>query len=392
MTSKLVFSGKLKIPRAKGVATVQKLVLRDNGYPENPDDWMLEGPAQEAPNVVLDQAMAAIYGAHGDAGADLPQTNNTYGQVGVRLVRELGGTAGERAAFSTFALSTDSSAPSAATTVTAGTLSKPPTVSLISSITDRPDYLGDGVSYTETKLEGIIFDTGLLAGITFNKIYGLSYGNVDFGPDTSPALANDAPISELLLPTPITLTDPEKEAIKVSYSIFWPRMSTESLATSGSGVVDCGSGQITVQERDINDNVTAGDTVNWTMKFASQRSGLKISDIYLASRFTAPHISTSVGTTRYGPAVATFQAARDSATCVVTNPTATSKKYEFEQVLSRAGAVNSSRNMKVLGFLWSGSHLSDYEGSPWWIEFDQDFIVDWTQTLEIHAELTIDWS
>lgn len=396
--SKLVFSGKIKIPRAKGMATITHLRRPEGCDSDNPEDWAVV-QEQVADNLVLDQAMA-MYGCWYDIGA---QANASYSDPS-RM--SLANDSWNYGLFGRLYASDNADAPDPTTTVKAGT------VHIIGNAQtlvteDAGDYLGTGVHYTKTARSGILYIPSQIApGYTVNKIYGALASNMF--PNHNPRLDSGDPISELLLPVPVTITDPDKEALKVSYSIYWPRMG--DVNTYDQGTISCGSGSLALQERDLNDNVTTGPTIGWTMKYAGHRTGdpggpnENTEDRDLYGRISVLPIQTDqsggdVGVTRYSTTVGgvlTRTAPRDVATVTISNPTSKSVKFDFQQILTRQGSVGTSRDMTGLSFLWTEETSSwgdsDKGGVPWWVEFDQAINVDWTQTLEIHAELTIDWS
>lgn len=397
--SKLAFSGHIKIPRAQGVATVQKLRLVDGGNPDNPEDWEEDGEAQKAPNLVLDQAMA-MYACWMDLGAN---NDPSYSDPGRMSLTNEGWNYG---LFGRLYVSDNSDAPDPTTTTKAGTVH---IVAHAQSVIteDVGDYFSNGIHYTKTTREGIFYSpSGISAGYTINKLYGATISAMPAY--LNPRLDANAPISELLLPSPVTITDPDKEAVKFSYSIYWPRMG--DVNTFDQGVISCGSGSIVLQERDLEDNVTNGPTIGWTMKYAGHRTGdvagpdEETEAHKLYGRLSVLPIQTDqsggdVGVIRYTQAVGTALTQiwpRDQAVAVISYPTAKSMSIDFQQILSRVGSVGNSRDIASIMFLWSDDTSSwgqsDTGGSPWWVEFDQAITVDWTQTLEIHASLTIDWS
>lgn len=379
--SKMHLNGSIKIPRAKGRAFVQVLKKNSAG------DFVPDGPEREETNVVLDQAMA-MYGAVFDIGADDDAFSSQIASV------QVGGSDLNRSLCYLLYVSDDTDPASASTTVKKGTTYG------VGSLTRAVEDAGEisGTEYTRAIIEGILYNTSI-ANYSLSKIY---VGSTGLASQLSPRLDYGDPVTELLLASPIPIINGEETAVKIRYEVLWPRMGT--YANNDQGTVVCGTGTLAVQKRDLSDAVTAGPNVNWTMKYAGNRYGNSnaIQDAETFAKITTPAVQTVAGVPGYtkyatsvGGAVGT-NIGRESASCAVSYPTAKSVQLDFEQVVSRRGGVGTTWNLGGLMMLWttptSNWGNSNTGGSPWWVEFDAFLNVDWTETLEVHATLTIDWS
>lgn len=377
--SNLLFQGTIKVPKPQGRAFIQPLIKDASG------EWVAAGDEREETNLVLDQAMAVLYGSWYDLGSG----NDPHPQYQSHIVF---GAEQYRSVFYNVMVSDNTDPADATNTTKKGTCLN--LTNIVRTVEDAGDV--GGTDYTRTIVEGIYFDDDR-DNYTIAKLYGVCAQYLD---DYDPNLTTYAPVTELLLNQPIHISNGAQQAVKIRYEVLWPRIGDYSQ----QGLVTCGTGTIAIQERDINDVVTTGPNVNWTMKFAGHRfgnaSGAVPDPAY--NEVTTPCIQTVPGTpgpTKTSSTVGanlTGYCYRDSASCTVSNPTAKSVQYDFEQVLSRTGAVGSSRDVAGIMMLWTEGTSdwgdSNKGGSPWWVEFDAPIEVDWTETLEIHATLTIDWS
>lgn len=379
--SKLHLNGTIKIPRAQGRAFVQ--VLRKNAAGE----FQPDGSEREETNIVLDQAMA-MYGAIYDLGAS--DITNT----GMPAKVMQGGPSQYESLCYTLFVSDDTDPASASTTAMKGTTRS---VQYLTKDLEDAGEIG-GIEYTRAILEGTYYYSAI-NNYTIAKLYVCS---AQLDNNLTPRLDALDPVTELLLAAPITIVNGEETAVKIRYEVLWPRMGV--YANADQGTIICGTGTLATQKRALNDTVTAGPNVNWTMKYAGNRygntNGNPAADSF--AKITTPPVQTipgSPGYTKYSTAVGGVvgtNLARDSASCVVSYPTTKSVQFDFEQVITRKGSVGSTWDLTGIMMLWtttaSSWGTSNTGGSPWWVEFDAPLTVDWTETLEIHATLTIDWS
>ena len=349
----LQLSSVVKVPRVHGEFTAQKLILEDG-------DWVVESE-QEGTNVFLDQAMATLFGVGGD---DL-----SYALL-----------------FNSIHASDDGTATSASTTAKAGTIySAPATVS-----NDVSDAGTIGArEYTKYTKEVVFYQSsGMVDGSVFRKIYGVA--SPYFGlPDNL--------ISEILLPTPVTISDINKEALKVTYSIYFPRFGLAAENKHGREAV--GSGSLNIQERDASDVITTGPTVNWTMYVDGHKGGGSSTSGFRHDYFCYLGASTA-GT--YSGLITDASSESSSgrpATLVSgptkTQPTATSVKIASRIRVDPFGNVGSNYSCEGLGLdISHPSYSSPYKGNgqTWFVEFSAPITLEWTQALEIEAEVTFDWS
>jgi hypothetical protein len=74
-------------------------------------------------------------------------------------------------------------------------------------------------------------------------------------------------------------------------------------------------------------------------------------------------------------------------------PTATSRKLSLIQKLDRFGATDTSYDIHAINLFNNQAYSSTQPGgSPLMLLFDQAITIDWRQTLEIHVDITFDWT
>lgn len=368
--NKLAFSGTIKIPKPITNVKVQKLKLAPGGNPGNEKDWE-EQEKQQGPNVVLNQGMSIYAWVH-----------EATSFIGSPHQKHFG------AFLQTIYASDDTASPSAATTALAGTIIKPQTISLEAS---DAGLIGSR-EYTKLSRTAIFYKSpGLVNGYTFNKIYGVAPNGVAGAPELS---ANDSPTTEKLLASPITINDIETEAVKVVYDLYLPRFGVA--ANGDFGAEQIGSGSIVLQEKVLDDPATNGPTIGWTLQWAPHRQGTTSGDNsvqHLASITfdTNSDNKCRIDTNNTGQA----NVVKTCATSTITRsaPTATSRKLSLVQKLDRSGGTGSSYDIYAINLFNNLSYSSTQPGgSPLMVFFDQAVNVDWRQTLEIHVDITFDWT
>jgi hypothetical protein len=368
--NKLAFSGTIKIPKPITNVKVQKLKLAPGGNPGNEKDWE-EQEKQQGPNVVLNQGMSIYAWVHEATSFIGSPHQKPFGDF-----------------LKAIYASDDTAPPSPATTALAGTIIKPQTTSV--EATDAG--LIGGREYTKVSRTATFYQSpGLVNGYTFNKIYGVAPTGVNGAPELA---ANDSPTTEKLLTSPITITDIETEAVKVVYDLYLPRFGV--LANNDFGAEQIGTGSIVLQEKILSDPATSGPTIDWTLVWAPHRDGSS-SGSSSASNLASITFDTNsdnkcrIDTNNTGQA----NVVKTCATSTITRsaPTATSRKLSLVQKLDRSGGTGSSYDIYAINLFNNLSYSSTQPGgSPLMLFFDQAINVDWRQTLEIHVDITFDWS
>lgn len=365
----------VKIPRAHGTATVQKLKLVDGEF--------VTVEEQQADNIVLNRCMDLYLNWMNYTAGNYSNTDWSNLQAFEHMFFDIAG-------------SDNATAVSAATTALAGNIIN----SQSNGVTVTDAGLIGGREYTKVTRECVFYKGALTNGYTLNKIYGvyqiISGGNGRL----SKILATGSPISELLLAAPITITDIETEAVKVVYDIYFPRFGLVANGDFGREVL--GSGTIAIQEKDSGGVTSVGPTTDWELVFAGHRdaniatstsgTGIgKLSNVYSSST------GQNLGVANANNDLLNY-AAEDAAvrSVVFSNPTATSAKMDVVFKAATFGDVGSSRTfykITVLGVNNSGNEFNEGSGPAMWINFVPSTIdLDWTQTLEIHLSVTFDWT
>lgn len=373
--SVIKLSGTIKLPKPHTNVKVQKLKLLPGGDPLEDSSWEVKAE-DEGSNLVLNQGMQ-VYG--GLLQSTLP-SNTAYALEFFRV-------------FNAIRASDDATAVSAATTAMAGTVLTPQSANL--TVTD--EGLIGAREYTKVRWESVFYKSaGLVNGYTFNKIYGICDNSVA---NRNPNLVDGSPISERLLAAPVTINDIETEAVKVTYDIFFPRFGT--LANADYGKELAGSGSIVLQEKVLSDPATSGPTINWEMFWYGHLSNTANSP-YNGTEFekfsnlvTDTNTHVRIREDRTGDGICNALADTTLNTLTQTYPTSTSVKLEAQIKTQTVGAVDTSRSIYGLlfGFNNQANNPSSADAfSPLFIKFGSAITIDWRQTLEVHAEITFDWT
>jgi hypothetical protein len=344
----------VKIPRAHGRCTVQKLKLRPGGSPHVAADWEPVS-VQEINNIVLNQGMDAMF-LKGRAGYTFEVLHNDI-------------------------LATDgATTPNATDTVTEGTTYSPAANSR--QVFDA-GLIGSR-EYTRTETTSTFYKGSIVNGTVLRKIYG-----------RSASVLGQKLISELLLTAPITITDIETEAVKVVYSIYWPRFGLA--ANNDFGLEQVASGTIAIQEKDSGGVTSVGPNVDWAMMFKGHGTGQATSGFaftelprYAGEDNSAGYVSCREPTTYYKRSCATPQVV------TFTNPTPTSLKAESTIKREVFGGVGASSTVAEMALTDNGNSIfythNRGQGPGWFLVFTPGIGADWTQSLELQASITFDWA
>jgi hypothetical protein len=368
--NKLAFSGTIKIPKPITNVKVQKLKLVPGGDPGNADDWE-EQEKQQGPNVVLNQGMSIYAWVHEATSFSGAPHQKHFG-----------------AFLQNIYASDDTTSPSAATTALAGTIIKPQTTSLETS---DAGLIGSR-EYTKLSRTATFYKSpGLVNGYTFNKIYGVAPNGVAGAPELS---ANDSPTTEKLLASPITINDIETEAVKVVYDLYLPRFGVA--ANGDFGAEQIGSGSIVLQEKVLADPATNGPTIGWTLQWAPHRQGTTTGNNsveHLASITFDTDSANRCKIDGSNNGQASLNRVCTTSSITRSTPSATSRKLSLVQKLDRFGSTDTSYDIYAINLFNNLAYSSTQSGgTPLMVTFDQAVNVDWRQTLEIHVDITFDWT
>lgn len=232
-----------------------------------------------------------------------------------------------------------------------------------------------GILYASVERSSTFFN-GAFSGKTFHKVFATGSSGLP------------SPVTEMLLSSPITITDGATEAIKITYKLYVPCFGIASF--SNSEYYTAASGTVNLQEKVLTDPATNGASINWALIHKPVMYDFSQPSTTLRGTLGLQPDALEFGdrvyyTTSSDPMNASYKAsANHSLTVSRTQNSTTNATISVSIKFGPYGNVGTSLN--IWGLLFGNAN------SPFRLQFDQAINVDWRQSLSIDIDITFDWT